>query len=176
MDNTVLLEQYRNNRIITDKKLLKQLRSPVLFPLYTMTTLPMAFLAGCKVKHIDLESCQITVPFKWMNQNPFRSTYFAVLSMAAEMSTGMPALIMTRNSNPSVSMLVTHLEADFVKKATGITTFTFTEAKQMNQAVERAVLTGEPQTFKATSLGTSKNGEVEARFSVEWSFKMRSQK
>lgn len=176
MQNTQLLEQYRSHRLITDQKLFKQLRSPLLFPLYTMTTLPMAFLAGCKVKHIDTERCQITVPFKWMNQNPFRSTYFAVLAMAAEMSTGMPALIMTRNSSPSVSMLVTRLEADFVKKATGITTFSFTECKQMNEVVEQAVLTGLPQTYRAASVGTSQSGEVEARFWVEWSFKMRSQK
>ena len=176
MTNTELLAQYRANRIVTDKKFLKQLRSPILFPLYTMTTLPMAFLAGIKVKSIDLDTCQITVPYKWLNQNPFKSTYFAVLSMAAEMSTGMPALIMTRNSNPSVSMLVTHLEANFVKKATGVTIFTFTEGKQMTEAVEKAILTGQPQTYTGTSIGTSQSGEVEARFKVEWSFKMRSQK
>ncbi len=176
MTNNELLEQYRANRLKTDPKFLKQLRSPVLFPLYTMTTLPMAFMAGCRVKTIDLEQCQITVPYRWINQNPFSSTYFAVLAMAAEMSTGMPALIMTRNSNPSVSMLVTHLEADFIKKATGLTTFTFSEGKEMQAAVEKAILTGEGQTFSATTVGTSPTGEVEAKFKVEWSFKMRKQR
>ena len=73
-------------------------------------------------------------------------------------------------------MLVTHLEADFVKKATGITTFTFTDGKQMNDVVEKAILTGESQAYTATSIGTSKTGEVEAKFKVEWSFKMRAQK
>jgi hypothetical protein len=171
-----LIEQYRASRKLSDPKNLNQLRSPLLFGMYKMTTLPMAWLAGCKVKQVDLEMCQITVPFRWINQNPFKSTYFAVLSMAAEMSTGMLAMIMTRDSNPSVSMLVTHLEADFVKKATGITTFTCNEGKQMNEVIERAILTGEPQSFSATAIGTSEKGDVEARFKVEWSFKMRSKK
>lgn len=176
MPNTDLLEKYRTGRAVSDPKFLKQLRSSAMFQLYTMTTLPMAFLAKTKVKHIDLEKCQITVPYRWINQNPFRSTYFAVLAMAAEMSTGMLAMIMTRDSNPSVSMLVTRLEADFIKKATGITTFTCHDGKAMNEAIERAILTGEPQTFTAITKGTSKNGEVEAVFKIEWSFKMRSHK
>ena len=76
--NNAQLDLYRENRKVTDPKFLKQLRSPFMFGLYTMTTLPMAFLAGCKVKHVDLERCEITVPFKWMNQNPFRSTYCVI--------------------------------------------------------------------------------------------------
>src|SRR5437867_4395519 len=72
MTNTELLEQYRATRLISDPKLLAQLRSPLQFSLYKMTTLPMAFMAGIKVKQVDLELCQITVPYRWLNQNPFR--------------------------------------------------------------------------------------------------------
>lgn len=173
MNNTELIEQYRANRIITDAKMLKQLNSPFMFGLFLAGRLPMGFMAGIKVKSASIEKCEITVPYRWMNQNPFRSTYFAVLSMAAEMSTGMLGMLMTDGSKPSVSMLVTHLEADFVKKATGLTTFTCDEGNQFNETIERAILTGEPQTYTATSIGTSQTGEVEARFKVEWSFRMR---
>jgi hypothetical protein len=174
MSNEQLLEQYRANRKVTDPKFLKLVNNPVLFNLFLMGQLPMGFIAGLKVKKTDLEECQITVPYRWMNQNPFRSTYFAVLSMAAEMSTGMLALMMTKDSKPSVSMLVTHLEADFVKKATGITTFSCSEGKQINDAIEKAIITGEGQTYNATSIGTSKTGEVEAKFLIQWSFKARA--
>lgn len=176
MSNQELLEQYRANRKITDPKFLKLVNSPLLFNMFLMGQLPMGFIAGLKNQKTTLDECQVTVPYRWMNQNPFRSTYFAVLSMAAEMSTGMLALLMTKDSNPSVSMLVTHLEADFVKKATGITTFTCNEGKQINDAIEKAILTGEGQTYNATSIGTSKTGEVEAKFLVQWSFKCRSAK
>ena len=174
MSNQELLEQYRANRKITDPKFMKLVNNPVLFNLFLMGQLPMGFMAGLKNKKTTLDECQITVPYRWMNQNPFRSTYFAVLSMAAEMSTGMLALLMTKDSKPSVSMLVTHLEADFVKKATGITTFTCDEGVQFNEVIERAITTGEAQSYTATAVGKSKDGEIEATFKVEWSFKMRS--
>lgn len=174
--NTDLLQQYRSNRTLTDEKFLKMVRNPILFKLFLFTKLPAAFIAGCKVKEVTTESCSITVPYRWLTQNPFRSTYFAVLSMAAEMSTGMLALMMTQDSKPSVSMLVTHLEADFVKKATGITTFVCNDGKAMNELVEQAIITGEGKSFTATATGYSQSGEVEAVFKIEWSFKARLKK
>jgi hypothetical protein len=175
MTNTELLAQYREWRKTADPKSLKLLNNVLLFEIFLAGRLPMGFIAGLKVKLVDTEQCQITVPYRWMNQNPFRSTYFAVLSMAAEMSTGMLAMMMTRDSKPSVSMLVTHIEADFIKKATGITTFTCNEGKQINDTIEKAILENKGQTYTATSIGTSQSGEVEAKFKVEWSFKMRKQ-
>ncbi len=175
-DNIQLLETYRANRKVTDAEFFKMVNSPILFNLYMLNKLPMGFIAGLKVKSCSAEQCEITVPFKYLNQNPFRSTYFAVLAMAAEMSTGMLGVIATNKSKPSVSMLVTHLEADFVKKATGLTTFTCTQGKELTAKVEEAILTGEGTTFEALSIGTSQKGDVEARFRVQWSFKARLNK
>ncbi|HLP21250.1 MAG TPA: hypothetical protein VK174_13150, partial [Chitinophagales bacterium] len=118
MANTEKLEQYRQWRKESDPKVLKMLNSPFLFKIFLLGRLPMGFLAGLSVRTMNHTQCQIDVPYKWLNQNPFSSTYFAVLSMAAEMSTGMPAMMMTNGSKPSVSMLVTKLEAEFIKKAT----------------------------------------------------------
>jgi hypothetical protein len=174
--NTELLEQYRATRKVTDVKYLKMLNSRLMFELFLAGRLPMGFLAGLKVKSVDLERCQITVPYRWMNQNPFRSTYFAVLSMAAEMSTGMFGMMMTNESSPSVSMLVTRVDSEFVKKATGITTFTCSDGKAINEIIEKAILTGEGQDFVASTVGTSESGEVESRFKVQWSFRMRTKK
>jgi len=49
--------------------------------------LPMGFIAGLKMEALDPSKSTVSVRFKWVNQNPFRSLYFAVLSMAAELST-----------------------------------------------------------------------------------------
>ncbi len=176
MSNTELLEQYRATRKITDEKYLKMLNNRLLFELFLAGRLPMGFIAGLKVKSFSLNKCEITVPYRWLNQNPFRSTYFAVLSMAAEMSTGMFGMMMTIESNPSVAVLVTKVDSEYVKKATGITTFTCTDGKAINETIERAIITGEGQTVVANSIGTSEMGEVESRFKVQWSFKMRTKK
>lgn len=173
MSNTAALEQYRANRKVTDAKLLKLVTSPLSFNAFLLAKLPMGFIAGLRVKEITMEKCSITVPYRWMNQNPFRSTYFAVLAMAAEMSTGMLALIGTMDSKPSVSMLVTHLEADFTKKATGITTFTCYDGQAIFDAIEKSIITGEGQDITTTAIGLSKDGHEEARFRIQWSFKAR---
>src|SRR5258706_6011109 len=115
MSNTELLEQYRATRRITDPKYLRMLNNPFLFKLFIAGRLPMGFIAGLKIKSVDLEQCQVTVPYRWLNQNPFRSTYFAVLSMAAEMSIGAMTMLMTIESKPSVSILPIHVDSEFIK-------------------------------------------------------------
>ncbi len=173
MPNTELLETYRANRKLTDVEFFKMVNNPFYFKLYMLSKLPMGLIVGLKVKSCSANECSITVPYRFINQNPFRSTYFAVLAMAAEMSTGMLALSATYKAKPSVSMLVTHLEADFTKKATGITTFTCTQGKELTQKAEEAIITGTGTTFDAISIGTSQIGEEEARFKIQWSFKAR---
>jgi hypothetical protein len=172
-DNIQLLETYRKNRLTTNAEVFKMVNSSFLFNMYLLSTLPMGFIAGLKIKSCSAEQCQVTVPYRFINQNPFNSTYFAVLAMAAEMSTGMLGVLATHKATPSVSMLVTRLDAEFVKKATGLTTFTCTQGKALTNQVENAILTGQPTTFEALSTGTSQSGETEARFRVQWSFKAR---
>jgi hypothetical protein len=133
----------------------------------------MGFIAGLRVCEFTPERCSVSVPYRWLNQNPFRSTYFAVLSMAAEMSSGMIALMHTYKSTPSVSMLVTHLDAQFVKKATGRTTFTCEAGAQILQSIEDCINTGQGRTIRCEATGRSASGEVEAIFTITWSFKAR---
>ncbi|KYP15017.1 MAG: thioesterase [Flavihumibacter sp. CACIAM 22H1] len=135
--------------------------------------LPSAYFSGVRVKYVDEASCQVSVPFKWFSQNPFRSTYFACLAMAAEMSTGILAMAQTYKRNPAVSMLVTALEATYSKKATGITIFTCDQGPLIQQAVAKAVATGEAQTIRVRSLGRNSAGEEVAEFFINWSFKIK---
>ena len=93
------------------------------FRLFLLTQLPAAFIAGIRIQSCDENSCSVAVPFKWLNQNPFRSTYFACLSMAAEMSTGALAMANIYKRKPAMSMLITNVESSYYKKATGKTFF-----------------------------------------------------
>ena len=86
--------------------------------------LPSAFFAGLRIREFDEHRAVVTVRYKWFTQNPFRSMYFAVQSMAAEMSTGLLASGQVYQRNPTVSMLVVGLEAKFFKKATDLIAFT----------------------------------------------------
>jgi hypothetical protein len=70
-----------------NRKFLELVMHPFKFRLYLLSKLPSAFFSGVRVCYIDEEKCVVTVPYKWFSQNPFKSTYFACLGMAAEMST-----------------------------------------------------------------------------------------
>ncbi|RLD49247.1 MAG: thioesterase, partial [Bacteroidetes bacterium] len=74
--------------------------------IFFLKHLPMAFFAGLKITEINREKASVTVPYKYLNKNPFRSVYFAVLSMAAELSTGILAMAAISDFSVPVSMLV----------------------------------------------------------------------
>ena len=76
----------------------------------------MGFLSGMRIKKLNEDQCVVTVPFKWINKNPFKSTFWAVLGMAGEMSTAALILQYTYNQKPSFSTLPLKCEADFNKK------------------------------------------------------------
>ncbi|TMA11849.1 MAG: DUF4442 domain-containing protein [Deltaproteobacteria bacterium] len=136
--------------------------------------LPLAAFAGLRVARLDESGSEVTLPAGWKTQNPFGSTYFAAQAMAAELSTGAPALWFIEQSGAPVSSLVTAISARFTKKATSRARFVFSDGAAMRAAIDQAVRTGEPVVFTARSIGTQADGAQVAEFAVEWSFKRRS--
>lgn len=155
------------------KDFIRMMKHPFKFRMFLITKLPAAWFAGVRVREVDEKRCVVTVPYKWLSQNPFRSTYFACLSMAAEMSTGSLAMAHLYRSNPPVSMLVVKVDSEYFKKATGRTYFVCEDGELFQKAVEETIATGEARTVKAKSIGKNKEGEVVAEFYVTWSFKAK---
>ena len=142
--------------------------------LWMWRTLPLAAFAGLAVVRLDGEACAVRLPGGWRTQNPFRSTYFAAQAMAAEMSTGAPALVLLRDAPASIAMLVLGLRVTYGKKLVGPGVFTFEDVAGMRAAVLRAAAGDEPQLFVARSVGRGPDGGVVAEFEITWSFKRRS--
>jgi Domain of unknown function (DUF4442) len=155
---------------------IKLLKHPVKFRMFLFSRLPSAYFAGVRVREADEKHCVVTVPYKWFSQNPFRSTYFACLSMAAEMSTGALAMAHLYKIKPPVSMLVIKAESEYYKKANSRTSFVCADGDLIHQAIEETIVTGEAKTVRARSTGTNKNGETVAEFFITWSFKVKAGK
>jgi hypothetical protein len=149
-------------------------KHPVKFRMFLFSKLPSAFFSGVRVKKATENECIVTVQYKWFSQNPFRSTYFACLAMAAEMSTGVLAMAHIYKRQPSVSMLVTKMEANYYKKATGYTRFTCMQGMAIKEMVEKAITTGEGQVITITSTGRNEQDELVAAFQITWSFKAKA--
>ncbi len=140
--------------------------------LYFLTKLPSLLFWGVRIKNIDPYRSQVTIPFSWRSQNPFRSTYFAALAGAAELSTGMLASIALKGRG-RISMLITGLEAQYTKKATSLVTFTCAEGQQILNTVQEAIDTGEGRAVTVTSIGHNAEGMEVAQFKFTWSFKVK---
>ena len=148
--------------------------NPIRYKLFMLTKLPMAFLAGLKLLQLQEDLAVISVRLKWLNQNPFDSIYFAVLSMAAELSTGILAFAQTYNRRPQVSMLVVKCEGEFYKKAVGKIVFTCIDGLTVSDAIEQTITTKQGVIITCTTIGKNEQDEVVAKFIFVWSFKVKA--
>jgi hypothetical protein len=142
--------------------------------LYLWRMLPLAAFAGLRITRLDPQACTVALPGGWRTQNPFRSTYFAAQAMAAEMSTGAPALVLREDAPRSISMLILGLDASYAKRLTGPGAFTCESVPAIAAAIELAAESDAPQTVVARSTGRDAQGEVVAEFEVSWSFRRRA--
>ncbi|NDI98293.1 DUF4442 domain-containing protein [Flavobacterium sp. LaA7.5] len=135
--------------------------------------LPSAYWSGVRVKQITTAKCVTTVKHRWFNQNPFNSMYFAVQAMAAELTTGALVMYQIKKSGKKISMLVANNKGNFTKKATGLITFSCNDGDKLEEAIQKAIATGEGQTFWMTSVGIDQKGDQVSQMEFEWSIKSK---
>jgi len=142
--------------------------------LFNFLKLPAAYYTGVRAKHIDDTKCIVTVKHRWINQNPFKSMFWAVQGMAAELTTGALVLSKIKNSGYNISMLVANNNGTFTKKATGRITFQCLEGQKIDETIKKAVETKEGQTVWLNSKGVNAEGIQVSEFNFEWSLKVKS--
>ncbi|MBT8261225.1 MAG: DUF4442 domain-containing protein [Bacteroidia bacterium] len=147
---------------------------PSAINVFLMFKLPAAYFTGVRVKSISEESCTTSVRHRWINQNPFKSMFWAVQGMAAELSTGALVMSVIKDSGKPISMLVANNKASFSKKATGRITFSCNDGLKIRDAMERAIETGEGQTCRMHSTGRNKEGIIVSEFDFEWTVKLKN--
>lgn len=140
---------------------------------FLMFKLPSAYFCGIRTKYLDDHKCIVKVKHRWINQNPFKSMFWAVQGMAAELSTGAMLTAKINESGKNISMLVANNNANFTKKATGIITFVCEEGDLIDMAIEKAIETGEGQTILMRSIGTNEEGIQVSSFNFEWTIKLK---
>ncbi len=155
------------------KKLANQVTSSFKFPLFMLKSLPMGWIAGLRIRELDQHKCVTSVPFKYLTKNPFKSTYFAVQSMAAELSTATPCLLAITGKTPSIAFIIVDIKATFSKKASARVYFTCEDGPKAFEAVEKCIKTGESTEATFKTVGKMKDGTIVSEFEFTWSFKQR---
>jgi len=135
--------------------------------------LPLAWIGGVRVKSINDTSCIVRVKHRWINQNPFKSMFWAAQGMAAEMTTGVLVMQKIADSQKKVSMLVTNQKGNFTKKATGKIRFECNDGAIVKAAIEKSASTGEGQVVVMKSIGYNSEGVSVSNFEFEWSLKVK---
>ena len=131
----------------------------------------MGLIAGIRLVTLDEATSQSIVPYRWRNKNPFASMYFAVQSMAAELSTAAPAMLATKSVDHKVVLIITDMQAEFVKKAKTKLTFTCTAYPENEEAVRGLLATGDSVAVRAKTVGTDTDGDTVSVFYFTWTFK-----
>ena len=133
----------------------------------------MGLVSGIKLIHLDESKAITEVPFRWCNKNPFRSMYFAVLSMAAELSTAVPVMMVLKGDDADIALIIVDIKAEFVKKAQSTITFECVDYPGIVDAVSQLKHPGDISTVTMKTIGRDVDYNEVAIFYFTWSFKRR---
>jgi len=154
------------------QKYLDQMSSPLTYWFGMLAKLPTAIFWRLRIKTLSLEKCQVTIPYFWRSQNPFKSIYFAAMAGAAELSTGALCQLAMADKG-KFSMLVVDFRAQYSKKANQKITFTCDQGLELNEIID-SLKPNQTDQLKMVSVGINEDGDEVARFFVTWSFKRKS--
>lgn len=151
----------------------RQLTSPLVFRLSALKILPMVFFAGIRVVQCDEHLCEVRLRYSWLVRNPFRSTFWAVLGMAAELATGALLVAFTRNQTPKVSFILVAEQGNFFKKGRGRMRFICNHSGKVRQAVLTAMQDHEKHEIKLPVRALNADGELIAEMEFTWVLQQR---
>ncbi|MAU58271.1 MAG: thioesterase [Flavobacteriaceae bacterium] len=135
--------------------------------------LPSVWWSGIRVKKISLKRCRANVRLGWFNKNPFKSLFWAVQGMAAELTTGMLIMQSITTSKKNISMLVLNNKGNFSKKAKGLISFNCCQGEMINETINRLLKSKKPQTLWVKSVGKDESGDIVSSFDFEWTLMLK---
>ena len=135
--------------------------------------IPIAWIAGLRLKSFSSDKCEVKVKLSKFSQNPFKSMFWAVQGMAAEFSTGFLCMDKVQKSGKKISMLVLEQNGKFTKKAVGEITFVCDEGNKIDEVIQKAIETKEGQTIRLFSRGYDEKNDMVAEFWFLWTFKVK---
>ncbi len=149
-----------------DKTLAKKLNSTFTFRLWMLRHLPMGWLSGMVIEKLDDQGCTVMLKDRWWIRNPFGSVFWAVMGMAAEMSTG--AWIFASVSQSKTRFILVGLDARFYRKAKGKSYYICLPGMDVPDIFERILNMDDPLVVTLPVIAIDPQGEKLADFSFHW--------
>ena len=147
-----------------------KLQNPLKLRLWMMKNLPMGLVSGMSVEHLDETSCTVMLKDRFWIHNPFGSVFWAVMSMAAELSTG--ALLYAWSSGSKNKFILVNVKATFLKKARGKTHYSCQSGPEVLRSIESLENPGDQCTVDMPVIAQDQAGQTIAEFQFTWSLKI----
>jgi hypothetical protein len=149
--------------------------TPYKLNIFVLFKIPSAYFSGIRVASVSATKVSVRVKHRWINQNPFKSMYWATQGMASELATGVLMMQNVYALSEKFSMLVVGQKGEFFKKATGKIIFDCIDDGRINESIQKSIATGEGQKIVLTSKGIDETGTVVSSFEYQWSIKIKNQ-
>jgi len=134
-----------------------------------LSKLPMGLLTGMVIESLDENGCKVVLKDRFWIRNPFGSIFWAVMGMAAEMSTG--ALIYAYVSGSNTKYILTGMKSEFLKKLRGKSFYFCRAGQEMRQYLSSLENPGEAITVILPVTAFNLAGQTVAEFQFYWQLK-----
>jgi hypothetical protein len=142
----------------------------VKFRFFTALYMPSAWFAGLRIEKLNDSLCVTSLPGGWKTQNPFKTMYWAVQGMGAELSTGAAPFAISKSMSAKLRMFVIGTEAKFIKQAKGRIIFSCYDNTISRAAIEESMGTGKSVECDLTAIATDSSGDVVSEWIFKWNF------
>lgn len=153
---------------------IKKIKKPIWFKCFSLLKLPLAFITNLGIIELNNELCYTKVKYSYINKNPFNSTYFAVLSMAAELASGVLLSMHVQESSKNILFIVSSVTSDFKKKALGTTIFKCEQGHDICEIINSLSKENNKSEIPLKVIGYNNNDEIICEFTFKWSFKLKN--
>ena len=129
----------------------------------------MGFLSGMKIEVLNENTCKVVLKDRFWIHNPFGSVFWAVMGMAAELSTG--ALLYAWATGSNVRFILVKVEAEYLKKLKGKSFYFCPSGQEVLRSIESLENPGDIQTVVLPVTAYDHSEQVVAKFIFTWSLK-----
>ena len=152
-----------------DRSLAKKLSNPWKFRLWMGKSLPMGLLSGMYIQTLDEQACVVVLKERWWIRNPFGSVFWAVMGMAAELSTG--ALVFAHAKGRNVKFILVGVEGEFFKKVKGKSYYFCETGSDVLRSIEQIVNPNDTSVVILPVTARDEAGQLLAEFRFRWQLK-----
>ena len=115
------------------------LRETFLIRSIGLRKIPLVFFCSPEVLELSSERTIIKIPLNYRTKNHLDAMYFGVIAVAADITGGLAAYKVIRESGREVSLVFKDFKADFIKRIEGDATFTCTDGVAIQEFMQKVL-------------------------------------